>query len=1305
MKRDNSGRTGQFSKTTLAILAILGIANQAQAQDSNSLIAAEALDGVTEVRQLADGSIKLVFADGNVVKIDASDVTMQNGQVYITADALAVLADSGAFAFLGDNALLIGAGVLAAGLGIGLGVSLSGDDDNDPSEAADVLVGSVEADIINALGGDDVVSGLAGDDILNGGAGNDSLDGGAGNDTLIGGLGDDTFLSDALDTVDGGVGNDTLDLSSAAPGIVIDLDLNTPQPGPASQNGAILDAPGGNVVVEINDIENVIGTSGDDLILGNNEINIIDAGAGDDTVHTFGGADIVDGGTGNDTILFSAGGGVTIDLDDNGDAVAIIGGNAADTISNFENVNGSVAGDDIISGNAGVNILNGQGGNDILDGEGGADTLIGGAGDDTIISDGLDTIDGGEGIDTVDFSAVEENTTGGAFNGVIVDLDVNSAGANGTPSQDGAVLTAPPAAGGEPIVDVDDVENVIGSDFNDGLFGNNEVNVLDGGAGNDVIHGFAGDDFLQGGEGTDTVLFSAAPAGVEVDLSQQVSAEDFDAAVEAGEGQVAATGGAGNNVLSGFENVVGSQSDDIITGDDNDNVLNGNGGDDVLTGGLGNDTLIGGEGFDTADFSDLDVPVEIVVDAQGNGTATRDTGFSVEVVDAVVDGSAFGAGLNPESFVSEAVAGNIYFNIHTSEFTSGEIRGQLGVVSDVTDADGVRTIVLEGGLDAAQEPNDASDSSATGFATLTITVATDGTVTYSSTLDVEGIAPSELISLGAVSAIHLHNAPAGENGPVVQDFIVDAGNPTGPALPFSVAEPVTETDTLESIEEFILSDDNDSFISTGAGSQTVFGGEGDDLIAGGGGTDFLDGGEGNDTNSFQGIGFGVTANVNADGTGTAEYGPVNETFVNFENLTGSDFNDVLTATGAASNTLIGGLGDDFISGGGGADITDGGEGNDTVSFADIGPAVEVSINELGNGTAAYSPAPGVNIVDTLTSFENFVARVGSDDTIDLSSFSEGVRVDLDINTPQPGPASQDGVVQTFDADGNPVDLFTLTDFENITGTDFDDVLLGNNEINVIDGGAGNDAIHSFGGADTIIGGEGIDTALFTAGAGVVLDLDEDGNGIATVNAPNGATLDSVFSFENINGSNNAGSPNGGNDVLSGNSSENALNGQAGDDILNGEGGDDTLTGGLGDDTLDGGDGDDTAVFVDNEADITITDNGDGTFTVETLTEGTDTLTNIETIVTGDSVVSLAPSAATTVTTDAPVLRDLSVDVETNVNAQLDATLDASALPQHIIYRSVDNVPVLSIDEDAFALDLGSNTPPVPLSGSDLGDNL
>jgi len=97
----------------------------------------------------------------------------------------------------------------------------------------------------------------------------------------------------------------------------------------------------------------------------------------------------------------------------------------------------------------------------------------------------------------------------------------------------------------------------------------------------------------------------------------------------------------------------------------------------------------------------------------------------------------------------------------------------------------------------------------------------------------------------------------------------------------------------------------DDTLIGGAGNDTLIGGEGDDILAGGGGTDSIDGGEGIDTNSFEGIGLGVTATVAADGTGTAEYGSINESFTGIENLTGTDNDDVLTATGAAANTLIG----------------------------------------------------------------------------------------------------------------------------------------------------------------------------------------------------------------------------------------------------------------------------------------------------------------------------------------------------------------------------------------------------------------
>ena len=56
-----------------------------------------------------------------------------------------------------------------------------------------------------------------------------------------------------------------------------------------------------------------------------------------------------------------------------------------------------------------------------------------------------------------------------------------------------------------------------------------------------------------------------------------------------------------HDILTGFENVVGSFFDDRIIGNDQANTLSGGRGNDILTGGGGADYLIGRSGSDTAD--------------------------------------------------------------------------------------------------------------------------------------------------------------------------------------------------------------------------------------------------------------------------------------------------------------------------------------------------------------------------------------------------------------------------------------------------------------------------------------------------------------------------------------------------------------------------------------------------------------------------------------------------------------------------------------------------------------------------------
>ena len=104
--------------------------------------------------------------------------------------------------------------------------------------------------------------------------------------------------------------------------------------------------------------------------------------------------------------------------------------------------------------------------------------------------------------------------------------------------------------------------------------------------------------------------------------------------------------------------------------------------------------------------------------------------------------------------------------------------------------------------------------------------------------------------------------------------------------------------------------------------------------------------------------------------------------------------------------------------------------------------------------------------------------------------------------------------------------------------------------------------------------------------------------------------------------------------------ENAVGGTGNDEIvgndvanvLNGNDGDDTLDGGLGDDTLQGGAGDDTARLSGVLADYTVTDNGDGTYTVSGP-DGTDLLDGVEFLEFDDQTLAIADAVSGPATLD------------------------------------------------------------------------
>ena len=133
-------------------------------------------------------------------------------------------------------------------------------------------------------------------------------------------------------------------------------------------------------------------------------------------------------------------------------------------------------GDDEIAGDGGNDGITGEGGNDFIDGKLGNDVLNGGA--------GSDTLDGGAGTDTTVYQ----------FAPAAVTVSLGEGEALGTGS-DGYGSTDSLA----------NLENIIGSEFDDNLTGNSSNNSLTGRGGNDAISGLAGDDFLTGSTGADTI--------------------------------------------------------------------------------------------------------------------------------------------------------------------------------------------------------------------------------------------------------------------------------------------------------------------------------------------------------------------------------------------------------------------------------------------------------------------------------------------------------------------------------------------------------------------------------------------------------------------------------------------------------------------------------------------------------------------------------------------------------------------------------------------------------------------------------
>ena len=153
-----------------------------------------------------------------------------------------------------------------------------------------------------------------------------------------------------------------------------------------------------------------------------------------------------------------------------------------------------------------------------------------------------------------------------------------------------------------------DIENLVGSNFNDDLTGNAGHNVLTGRAGNDILRGWSGADTMIGGLGNDTYLVENVGDIVTENLNQGTDtvSSRLTYTLPANVEKLILTG---TSAINGTGNGLAN----VITGNSAVNRLNGGSGNDTLDGGLGNNRLTGGTGNDIFKFTTKN-HVDIIAD-------------------------------------------------------------------------------------------------------------------------------------------------------------------------------------------------------------------------------------------------------------------------------------------------------------------------------------------------------------------------------------------------------------------------------------------------------------------------------------------------------------------------------------------------------------------------------------------------------------------------------------------------------------------------------------------------------------------
>jgi Ca2+-binding RTX toxin-like protein len=886
--------------------------------------------------------------------------------------------------------------------------------------------------VVDSGFGDDWVKTNGGDDTIDAGVGQDTAIGGEGNDTYVWSLGDAHYTDANGDFV---VGIDIIDDASIASYETDRLELKE---------------------VDSDQVTLTRTTGSDDLII------TIGANGVGGTITVQNQFENINNGKGIEEIAFADG--VVWGLDDIITQTTVSGTSVGDTLNGISDY------DESFYGNAGADVIDANGGDDILVGGLGYDSLNGGNGND------LYYWSSGDGSDIVNDDGVSTTETD-----TLVLTDINSA--------DVTLLR-----NGE------DLQVAIDEDH-DGVA--DEVIVVQ-------------ERFSANGDGSGIEIIEFAD-GVRTSVLSGTIAEAYVWGTGSSDGSL--NGWAYTDTIYGFS---GADS------------ISGNGGDDLLVGGNGLDTLDGGAGSDTyhwsaghgydvirdtdTDLAETDTLVftdiasdDVLLTHNSGGNdlhiTVLSTGEIITVEDQFVS-TQNGKGLEAISFSDgvtwllddiygyTSVLGDLEIDPQVSNSNQDTLNGVgdfdenfYGLTGNDTINAGAGDDFIVGGLgDDVLNGGDGNDTYQWSTGSGEDEINDDGTSALETDrLVLNGVQPADVTLTRVSGTDDLMITIATTNGDkvlTVEGQFKDADAGYGlEAIEFAdgtvwlIADIVGNTLVQGDASDNTLIGESsfDETFEGYLGVDTINAGFGDDQISGGLGDDILDGEQGSDTYIWSsGDGDDV---IDDDGTSINDFDRLVLTNIDaddvmLERVVGSDDLTVVI-NGTARITLK----DQYLS----SSTT---EGIEIIEFADdvwsldkiLSSVVLVGSNsgETINSsdlTDVIEGRGGADIINGKGGDDILIGGYGADtlnggagvDTASYEDAANGVEIDLGLMGPQIGGF---GDVHKDD---------TLIDIENVTGSNLEDVLSGDDGANILTGNDGDDLISGGGGYDVINGGRGDDS--------------------------------------------------------------------------------------------------------------------------------------------------------------------------------------------------------------------------------------